>query len=233
MSYIKLYAKDDQEAINYAKAFADKQGVFGCLCRTDKGDILTTYAMISPDGKSLTFECDSWEIEELGKVELWAVNNPKVVEDPMERILAWFKAAKPNPTDKDVATQLGAHFEEVFEMMLALGIIDSKADIIKLISDDFYASECINKNSLGGTIEMPENWKVDALDALCDQIVTAVGVGYMLGFDMVGALNNVISSNHSKFVDGKPLLNEHGKIAKGPNYVAPSLEQFIKPTIIH
>lgn len=229
MSFIKLYAKDDAEAIDYAKAFADEQGVFSCLCYTDQGDTLTTYAMISPDGKSLTFECDSWDIDELGKVQLWTVNNSKVVEDPMERILAWFKAAKPNPTDKDVATQLGAHFEEVSEMMLALGIIDSKADTIKLISDDFYGSESIDKNSIGGIIEMPENWKVDALDALCDQIVTAVGVGYMLGFDMVGALNNVISSNHSKFVDGKPLFNENGKIAKGPGYVAPSLEQFIKP----
>ena len=228
MSYIKLHSKDDIEAIDHAKAFADEQGVFGVLVRTDKGNMLTTYAMISPDGKSLTFESDSWSIKELGKVELWTVHNPPLVAEPVERILAWFKVAKPNPTEKNVATQLGAHFEEVFEMMLALGITDSNALAMQSISDDFYKSKSVSENCLGNPVELPENWKVALLDALCDQIVTSVGVGYMLGFDIEGALKNVIDSNHSKFVDGKPMFNENGKISRGPNYVAPSLEQFIK-----
>lgn len=37
------------------------------------------------------------------------------------------------------------------------------------------------------------------LDALCDQIVTALGVGYMMGFDMEGALAEVNRSNYTKF----------------------------------
>ena len=229
MSYIKLYTKDDVEAIDHAKAFADEQGIFSVLVRTDKGNMLTTYAMISPDGKSLTFESDSWFLKELGNVELWTVHNSPLVADPVERILAWFKAAKPNPTEKNVATQLGAHFEEVFEMMLALGITDSNALAMQSISDDFYKSKSVSENCLGNPVELPENWKVALLDALCDQIVTSVGVGYMLRFDIEGALKNVIDSNHSKFVDGKPLFNENGKITKGPGYIAPSLEQFIKP----
>lgn len=231
MNYIKLYAKDDVEAINNVKPLLDETGVFGVLVRTDKGDTLSTYAQVNPDGKSLTFECDSWGIKELGNVELWTVHNPPVVAEPVECILAWFKAAKPNPTDKDVATQLGAHFEEVAEMMHALGIFNSKSESVENISTDFYLSKSIDKNSLGGDIQMPEGWKVKLLDALCDQIVTAVGVGYMLGFDVIGALNNVMESNHSKFVDGKPQFNENGKIVKGPDYVAPSLEQFIIRTI--
>lgn len=228
MSYIKLHSKDDIEAINNVKPLLDETGVFGVLVRTDKGNTLTTRAQMNPDGKSLTFESDSWSIKELGKVELWTVHKPPVVAEPVERILAWFKAAKPNSTDKDVATQLGAHFEEVFEMMLALGITDSNALAMQSISDDFYNSKSVSENCLSNPVELPENWKVSLLDALCDQIVTAVGVGYMLGFDVAGALNNVIDSNHSKFVDGKPLFNENGKIVKGPDYVAPSLEQFIK-----
>lgn len=229
MSYIKLYTKDDVEAIDHAKAFADEQGIFSVLVRTDKGNMLTTYAMISPDGKSLTFESDSWFLKELGNVELWTVHNTPLVADPVERILAWFKAAKPNPTEKNVATQLGAHFEEVFEMMLALGITDANALAMQRISDDFYKSKSVSENCVGNPVELPENWKVALLDALCDQIVTSVGVGYMLRFDIEGALKNVIDSNHSKFVDGKPLFNENGKITKGPGYIAPSLEQFIKP----
>lgn len=228
MSYIKLYSKDDIEAINNVKAFADETGVFGVLVHTDKGNTLTTYAQINPDGKSLTFESDSWSLKELGKVELWTVHNAPLDAEPVERILAWFKAAKPNPTEKNVATQLGAHFEEVFEMMLALGITDSNALAMQSISDDFYKSKSVSENCLGNPVKLPEDWKVKLLDALCDEVVTAVGVGYMLGFDIVGALNNVIDSNHSKFVDGKPMFNENGKISKGPNYVAPSLKQFIK-----
>ena len=227
MSYIKLHSKDDIEAIINVKPLLDETGVFGVLVRTDKGNTLTTHAQMNPDGKSLTFESDSWSIKELGKVELWTVHNPPLVAEPVERILAWFKTAKPNPTEKNVATQIGAHFEEVYEMMIALGIINNNSEIIKNISEDFYLSETIDKNHLGGDIQMPEDWKVKLLDALCDQIVTAVGVGYMLGFDIAGALDNVIDSNHSKFVDGKPLFNENGKISKGPDYVAPSLEQFI------
>lgn len=228
MSYIKLHSKDDIEAIDNVKPLLDETGVFGVLVRTDKGNILTTHAQMNPDGKSLTFKSDSWSIKELGKVELWTVHNPPLVAEPVERILAWFKAARPNPTEKNVAAQLGAHFEEVFEMMLALGITDSNALSMQSISDDFYKSKSVSENCLGNPVELPQNWKVALLDALCDQIVTAVGVGYMLGFDIAGALDNVIDSNYSKFVDSKPLFNEKGKISKGPNYVAPSLEQFIK-----
>ena len=31
----------------------------------------------------------------------------------IQEIIEWFKAAKPKPTEKDKATQIGCHFEEV------------------------------------------------------------------------------------------------------------------------
>ena len=68
----------------------------------------------------------------------------------------------------------------------------------------------------------------ELLDALCDQIVTAVGVAYMLGMDIQGALNEVNRSNWSKFVDGKAVFNEQGKIAKSENYTPPQLVEFVK-----
>ena len=63
---------------------------------------------------------------------------------------------------------------------------------------------------------------------MCDQIVTAIGVGYMLDFDMVGALTEVNSSNWSKFEDGEPIFDENGKIAKGKDYFKPELAKYIK-----
>lgn len=74
--------------------------------------------------------------------------------------------------------------------------------------------------------------RVALLDALCDQIVTAIGIGVMLGFDMEKALAEVNRSNYTKFkpYDGGylPYIQPDGKIGKNPNtYKEPQLEQFI------
>lgn len=63
--------------------------------------------------------------------------------------------------------------------------------------------------------------------ACCDQIVTALGVGYMFGFDMQLALAEVVRSNWSKFENGKPVFDDNGKIKKGVNYTPPQLGEFI------
>ena len=68
---------------------------------------------------------------------------------------------------------------------------------------------------------------VELLDAVCDQIVTAVGVGYMMGFDVEGALKEVIRSNNSKMVDGKFIFDENGKIAKPESFSEPNLKPFL------
>lgn len=144
----------------------------------------------------------------------------------IEKIIDWFKAAKPNPTEKDKATQIGAHFEEVSEMTRALS---SYAPQVTEISQDFYACSAINKDIDGEFVELLENWEIDLLDSLCDQIVTAIGVGYMMGFDMVGALKEVNLSNWSKFDEnGNPIFNENGKIVKGENYFKPNLAKFVR-----
>nr|DAK30776.1 MAG TPA: NTP-PPase-like protein [Caudoviricetes sp.] len=144
----------------------------------------------------------------------------------IEKIINWFKAAKPNPTEKDKATQIGAHFEEVSEMMQALSCYSGQAEYL---SEVFYASSAIDKDIDGDFVDLPENWEIDLLDSLCDQIVTAIGVGYMMGFDMAGALQEVNLSNWSKFDEnGNPIFNENGKIVKGENYFKPDLKKFVR-----
>ena len=144
----------------------------------------------------------------------------------IEKIINWFKAAKPNPTEKDKSTQIGAHFEEVSEMMQALSCNSAQ---VEQISQEFYTSDAIDKNIDGDLVDLPENWEIDLLDSLCDQIVTAIGVGYMMGFDMVGALQEVNLSNWSKFDEnGNPIFSENGKIVKGENYFKPDLKKFVR-----
>ncbi len=68
---------------------------------------------------------------------------------------------------------------------------------------------------------------VEALDAMVDICWVVMGLGYSLGFDMVGAIEEVYKSNMSKLgEDGKPILREDGKILKGPNYFKPDLRRF-------
>ena len=51
---------------------------------------------------------------------------------------------------------------------------------------------------------LTESQRIAVLDAICDQIVTAVGVAYMMGMDIEGALAEVNRSNWSKFKGGLP-----------------------------
>lgn len=128
----------------------------------------------------------------------------------------WFEAAIPTPSPQNVSVQIGCHMEEFAEMLTALGettlagAVDRVADMYK---SAIYASPAIDRREL--------------LDALADQIVTAVGIGHMLGMDIVGALGEVNRSNFSKFVDGKPVFKSNGKVDKGVNYTPPDLSAFV------
>lgn len=136
-------------------------------------------------------------------------------------ILSWFEQAKPNPTIEDACVQIGCHYEEVAEMAEITGDLFSYD--LSVSADDYKAidPDCIN------VIPVSENLKIDLLDALCDQIVTAIGVAYMMGFDIEKALEEVNRSNWSKFVDGKPQFNKQGKIAKPESYSPPDLKAFL------
>ena len=145
----------------------------------------------------------------------------------LQDTLKWFEIAKPFPNEKDISTQMGAHFEEVAEMMEALNVSPKILDKVNLLSKDFYSSNSISELSNGNTANLKEDWKVELFDSIVDQIVTNVGLCRMLGFDVVGGLEEVNKSNYSKFVDGKPIFNEFGKIMKGPNYFPPNLTPFL------
>lgn len=135
----------------------------------------------------------------------------------IDLINLWFKRAVPEPTDKNRAVQYGVHLEEVAEMTSVTSTSEELQQ--KLFSDSQYFKKYATSLSVYDRKEF--------LDSLCDQIVTAVGVAYMNGFDIVGALQEVNRSNWSKFENGEPLFDENGKIKKGPNYSPPDLSKFV------
>ena len=138
-------------------------------------------------------------------------------------IKEWFKAAKPNPSTADVCVQIGCHYEEVAEMNAVLNY-----DVEYMLAATALEYQMYYSSYLGSVLEeLSADARVELLDALCDQIVTAVGVAYMMGMDIEGALAEVNRSNWSKFEGGVPVFNEQGKIAKGVEYTPPELSDYI------
>lgn len=150
-------------------------------------------------------------------------------------ITKWFKTAKPHPTNSDLFTQLGAMYEEVEESVVALSNeivradlgekqvdLHGKLQVVQLALHDL--SQALYKSA---GFPLSDSTKIELLDALADITVTTTGSAQYAGFDFDGALTNVNQSNWSKFEDGKPVLNENGKIMKGKDYFKPELGKFI------
>ena len=138
-------------------------------------------------------------------------------------IKEWFRTAKPKPTVKDAGVQIGCHYEEVAEMADALwdGEVQESAENV---ANKYKDADDLFVFFLG---DLSECQRIQLLDAICDQIVTAVGVAYMMGMDIEGALAEVNRSNWSKFKGGVPVFNEQGKIVKGAQYTPPELSKYI------
>lgn len=139
-------------------------------------------------------------------------------DNTIRSVQEWFRQAKPNNTTNDLMRQIACHFEELEEMMEAMGVSETDRDTSRMM-------DVIRDNALSYLGSATK--QIDILDALCDQIVTAIGIGYMMGFDMDAAMREVNRSNWSKFEDGVPVLDETGKIAKGKEYSPPQFMQAV------
>lgn len=146
----------------------------------------------------------------------------------LETIELWHRRARPEPTDHDFQVQLGCHLEEVLEMLGVIGIRgdDPKFDQwLQLLRTAFEALEELADALKQGRLRVEIMDRKQLLDALADQIVTAIGVGHCAEMRTAEAVVRVNTSNWTKFgQDGMPIRDANGKIAKGPGYQPPNLE---------
>ena len=149
------------------------------------------------------------------------------MSDTLRDMEIWHERARPDTTAKDFNVQLGCHFEEVAEMMECMrgdnhsanNQLSNTYDTLSNMASDLKAGRITFKVSL--------TERTDFLDSLADQVVTAVGVAHCAGMNMTEACKRVNKSNWSKFVDGKPVFSDAGKIAKGPDYAPPDLRGLV------
>lgn len=137
----------------------------------------------------------------------------------LESIYEWHVAARNKPR-----VQMGCHFEEVAEMLDALVGVDPESK--KAIADAAHAIRILSDGLKRGALDYGVRSRVDLLDAVCDQIVTAVGVAVCERLNLLPAVAEVDASNWSKFVNGRPLKDANGKVVKGPDYRHPDLAAF-------
>jgi hypothetical protein len=149
--------------------------------------------------------------------------------DTIERTRDWFATAIPHAPDRQLYVQMGVHFEEVGEMIEELTPINSLGEALRDNAIFALAQLATHlKDSQEPALILHEGDRKMMLDALCDQIVTATGVGYFAGMRVPCAMKEVNRSNYSKFdTDGKPVFKDNGKIGKGPNYTEPDLTPYI------
>jgi predicted HAD superfamily Cof-like phosphohydrolase len=148
--------------------------------------------------------------------------------DTLGQTVLWFERAVPAPTSKNLHTQLGCHFEEVAEMIDVLDSGNPRTN--RLLLDAKLALEVLatHLKAYDEVVHVPPHYRADLLDALCDQIVTATGVGHMMGFLIQEAVHVVNLSNWSKFDDnGQPIFDTNRKVQKGPNYFKADLTLFV------
>lgn len=149
------------------------------------------------------------------------------MSDIITQTKKWFEIAVPNPTSKNISTQIGCHLEEVVEM---LDVLQTKYPGYKNKLDDArkhlrFISNLLKQEE--DSFFIKEEDRKELLDSLADQIVTATGVGTFLGMNVPGALAEVNRSNYSKFEDGEPVFNENMKVMKGKDYTPPDLTPYI------
>lgn len=146
--------------------------------------------------------------------------------DTLREIEIWHERARPAPTADNFSVQLGCHFEEICEMLECLTMPGRGAEALCEVYENLEElARSLKSGALTASVSGVE--RIDFLDSLADQVVTAVGVAHCAGMNMTEACKRVNASNWSKFVDGQPVFNEAGKISKGPDYAPPDLRGLV------
>lgn len=147
-------------------------------------------------------------------------------KDLIQDTLNWFKAAVPAPSEENACVQIGCHIEEMAEFVESISRGSYLGKNLEQRAIDFKTCQPYNMKSVSLVDESGER-SVEMLDALCDMIVTAVGVAHMMGWNIKDALAEVNRSNFSKFENGGPVFHPNGKIKKGDNYTPPNLKPYV------
>lgn len=146
-------------------------------------------------------------------------------KNTVDSIHEWHSRARPTPDEKAFNVQLGCHFEEIAEQLESLSFkFQGWPEILGKNSNAFSSVKMLADGLKSGRVTASILNRKEFLDSVGDQVVTGIGAAYCANMDVVEAIRRIDDSNWSKFVNGQPVFNEQGKIAKPDTYKAPNLE---------
>lgn len=133
----------------------------------------------------------------------------------------WFAVVLANdaPGTDRFPVQLGCHLEEVVEMLNEVYAADSDVNsaLEEACIELTKVAEALKSGQQEVAVDNPEAFE----DSLLDQLVTGTGLLKMRGADVAESVARVDVANFTKFVDGKPVYKDGGKVGKGPNFWNP------------
>ncbi|AXQ64424.1 nucleotide pyrophosphohydrolase [Gordonia phage Neville] len=133
------------------------------------------------------------------------------------------------PKREGTANEQG-HSDELFFAATVLGIADSIKDSANIHQSEQLLSMALLLEEVGELFEgIAKNDLVAIADGSTDVKVIVLGIDNRFGLPADELFEEVHRSNMSKFVDGKAVRDEAGKIQKGPNYSPPQLEGILYP----
>lgn len=147
------------------------------------------------------------------------------VEPIAEDTVGFFAIAVPDPTSKNFHAQLGCFYEEVAETIKTVVFKNNDRNNVNRVAVE--RLEKLAADLKAGKARIASVDWTPFVDGMLDTRVTAIGVMQFAGVNVNGAIGEVDRSNFSKFVDGKPVFEEGGKITKGPNFSAPNLSPYL------
>lgn len=144
----------------------------------------------------------------------------------IDSLMLWHRRARPNPTYEDLQVQLGCHLEEICEQLDELEIANLNHRLLVSEATDMLerVSILLKQKEIEFRIGNRENF----LKELCDSVVTAGGVAHCADMAFISGMEEVNSSNWSKFnYKGFPEFDKNGKIKKGENYRPADMEGMV------
>lgn len=159
-----------------------------------------------------------------GKVEILLIPQvARIITPNFLRVAQWLTTAgKEVGNPKHIGVQVGCMLEEVAEFLEQLNIADGDVEEAYL----YLTNVARRLKQRRGEVEFHD--PVKALDALCDIDVTINGVAFLAGWNKLQADLAVLNANDDKFVDGKPVFLDGGKIGKREGWEAPDLTPFVQ-----
>jgi len=144
-----------------------------------------------------------------------------------QRTAMWLQACGKGQTVANLSVQIGCDMEEYAEFLTNIEL-DSEfdQDQLEALAEGLERLGTLLKKAVI-MARIPEDRRIEALDALCDREVTGNGIAYLADFDKEGADEAVLASNDAKLVDGKPVILPGGKIGKPQGWAPPDLVGFV------